>query len=459
MSQLQQLEGRLPYRIDDNGVPFLNEVVRDFLDRCNISAEEFGRRLGIVTRAKHKPYTKGRIYQMLQDNSFPDEKSRRWVIAKLLQIPPALMGVEALDDLLQGLQQPTICAPTPQLNLSQPFDYEEYKIALTSFWKQHRLYTGSTSVTDIGMRISVLEHELLYEESDSKQKKKIAALLCGYHMLSSNIAMDQQNANSAISHLNYAHTVAKEKRLTRLQGGILLRRGWVFKERGEAYASQHQFDQAEKDFRLAAKDFTLGLTLSKYLPLGMRGSLILAVGTLAADQAKTPTELSDAIEKIDEAEPFIGKKSQDNDIHFIQPDEERYYIDRAAAYLSASNPLACSPKKARRELQYAIAVQPKPTPKRREAYNMVLEAKSYVIEGQTATTQKRLTHAGDCFGKATKKANEAIVLVKDIHSQVNLSRIEKIWGELQPTPFAKNNADLGYLEVQIFAVKHPYMFA
>ncbi len=67
-----------PYRVDEHGVPFLSDVVWDMLERRDISAEELGKRFGILTRRNKKPYTKSRVYQMLRDNSFPEDKSRRW---------------------------------------------------------------------------------------------------------------------------------------------------------------------------------------------------------------------------------------------------------------------------------------------------------------------------------------------------------------------------------------------
>ena len=396
---------------------------------------------------------------MLQDNSFPDEKSRRWVIAKLLSIPPAFMGVESLDDLLRSYEQTKIVAPTPKLNPSYPFDHEEYRIALKDFWEHHHRDAGSINHAEIALRTSVLEHELLYEEKDRDQKKKIAALLCGHHMLCSTIATDQQDFDTAIVHLNYAYTVAKERRFIQLQGGILLRRGWVLNERGEAYALHNQLDLAQADFQRAKKDFDIGLTLSKKLPASMQGSLLLSQGRLAAWQATRPDALHRAIVKLDEAYPFTGKKSKEADIHFINLSEERYHRVRAAAYLASTNPLACYPREARKELRNANLVALKACTKRQEVYTTILESKSYVIEGQALLTRKKRGQADDCFSKATKKANEAIMTASKIVSKANITRIERIWQDLQATPFAENNADLGYLEVQIFTAKHPYMFA
>ena len=183
----------------------------------------------------------------------------------------------------------------------------------------------------------------------------------------------------------------------------------------------------------------------------------MSLGRLQADTAKTPAELHQAIKKVDGIENIVGKTSESY-IDFIEVDEERYYLNRAAAYLASPTLIACYPRDARRELRNAIAAAPIPLHKRRHAYNMILEAKSYVIEGQAHLTKKRLTYADDCFNQATKEVTEAIIIVKDIDSQVNVMRIEKICADLRLTPFGKENIDLANLEVEIMSAKYPHMF-
>jgi len=149
----------------------------------------------------------------------------------------------------------------------------------------------------------------------------------------------------------------------------------------------------------------------------------------------------------------------EEDIHFIQLDEERYYLDRAASYLASANPLACYPQDARRELRNALGAAPTPIPQRRHAYNMVLEAKSYVIEGEAHTRKKRATLADTCYAKATKKASEALHIVRHINSTINIGRIEQLYKQVKETPYAVNNVDVASLEVELMATKHPLMFS
>jgi tetratricopeptide (TPR) repeat protein len=391
---------------------------------------------------------------MLRDNAFPDDNTRRWVLAKLLEIPPVLLGVQSLDDLLD-LQQPGTRTQGGSHALLR-FDSTEFRRTLAAYYKRLRFFSNVDLEADVAQRIAVLEQHSLYGPQEAK--RSVATLLCGYHRLSSSIATDQCDFDKAIDHLNKAYVVAKERELLQLKAACLLQRGWTLNERGEVKAMQHDVEGALLDFAHATNDFLLACKQAQRSPAAMQGPLLASLGQVSANTAKDPQEFHLAIKKLEEAEAFIGKGGDEEDIHFIQLDEERYYLDRAAAYLASCNLLACYPRDARRELRNALAAAPTPLPKRRYAYNMILQATSSVIEGRGHLAKKRLASADDCFGEATQKATEALVLVKDIQSQVNVARIEKLCTDLRATPFGKENVDVARLEVEITAAKFPHLF-
>ncbi|MBV9688913.1 MAG: hypothetical protein JO202_04295 [Ktedonobacteraceae bacterium] len=449
-----KVEAQTTVRVKQEGILLiLNDVVRDMLEKRQMSAEEFGKRFGQLARKTKQPYTKSRIYQMLRDNSFPDDNTRRWVVAKLLEIPPVLMGVQSLDDFL-AFQEP-VKREQAASSAFVRFDSTESRLTLAAYWKRFRFFSHVDLEADVATRIAVLGQQSLY--GPQQAQRSVATLLCGYHMLSSQIATDQCDFDSAIEHLNKAYRVAKERELLKLKGACLLWRGLTLKERGEVKVMQHDVDAALLDFAHATNDFTLALKEAKQLPAAVHGPLLLILGQVSANTAKDPQELHFAIKKLEEAEAFIGRVDEE-EIHVFQLDEERYYLNRAAAYVASCNPLACYPRDARRELRNALAATPTPVQKRKYAYNMVLQATSYVIEGQAYLAKKRLAYADDCFCQATQQATEALVLVKDIHSQVNIARIEKLCADLRATPFGKENVDLASLEVEIIAAKFLHLF-
>src|SRR6266540_7163086 len=89
-----------PYGVQADGLPCFSDLVWDFLARNSLSVEDFAEVYGKLAKRNGEPYTKSRLYQMLRENAFPTDPKRRWILAKLLHIPPFLLGLKSLDDLL-----------------------------------------------------------------------------------------------------------------------------------------------------------------------------------------------------------------------------------------------------------------------------------------------------------------------------------------------------------------------
>src|SRR5258707_1448709 len=121
--------------VEGEALPNFNELVLHFLRQSGMSVEQFRQCYGQAV--KGRPYTKARIYQMIQEKSFPTDPKRRWAIAKLLQIPPLLLGVNALDDLLLELRAANESQALKEVASLVPgvksVDLKEYRQALKSY--------------------------------------------------------------------------------------------------------------------------------------------------------------------------------------------------------------------------------------------------------------------------------------------------------------------------------------
>lgn len=450
MSKSQLVAGYGPYRVDKDGVPLFNDVVRDFLSKCNISAEDFGKRLGRLTR--QQPYSKGRISQMLKDNSFPDEQSRRWVIAKLLQIPPALMGVETLDDLLVPIKQPAK-SKTPLIQTShtipQAFDIKEYQHSLKNYWLINYTNIARLILKEIDQRIAVLEQKTLYGEWKCKERVSIIGLLCGYHMVFASIARDQECYDPAISHLNKAYQLAKNYKLVDTQAAILCRRGEVYNEQGYGCENALDLDSARRYFSLAKHDFLVAKALENKLYPGLRGRLQLNFGLTSSHLAVNPSQLHQAILETEKVEAFIGKEAEQEDVYFVMLDEERYHLDLASVYLNAPIEIALYPREARRELRNTAATRNDHTSSgrqtlKRQAFETILRAKSYLIEKE--------------YEEATNLLGEALTQSRAVNSKVLIARIASSCHRLLTTDYGKKSVDVAELEVALMTMQHPEFF-
>lgn len=427
-------------------IPDFNEVVLYFLRQSSTSVEQFGRLYGLAI--KDRPYTKARLYQMLQDKSFPADPKRRWAIAKLLQIPPVLLGLQSLDDLLPELRPtPTQAKPNATIPLdtgTQAVDLHEYRQALKKYWSLNLTSTAMVVWQEMSQRVACLEQAFLYGSNEQRKRLPFARLLCEYQMVLGNIARDQEWYDTAIKHFNRAYIVAKNEQIYAVQAAILAGRGSVFLDRASVYRDTLPPDCARQYVSLAVDDFRLARDIGKRDPsVGDKGYVQLSFGLALANTATDSQQLHLALNEMDAAEPFIGRELPrvDGGGIFVTLDEERYHLDRAAAYLSAPVKIAQYPKDARRELRSAVAAQISTKAQRRQAYNTILCAKSYLIEG--------------AYEETTKKAQEALVLAKAIHSHVNLARVSAICRVLQTSDYGKSHIEVPALEIEVAKAKHP----
>src|SRR5579883_2670363 len=92
-------------------------------------------------------YTKGRIYQLIRNNTFPTDPGRRWILAKLLGIPPFLLGLQSLDELLtqqeasRKMKRPQKAGAAQAMACMRVVALKEYRPAFGNYWQHHRKNT------------------------------------------------------------------------------------------------------------------------------------------------------------------------------------------------------------------------------------------------------------------------------------------------------------------------------
>ncbi len=433
--------------VEGEALPNFNELVLHFLRQSGMSVEQFRQCYGQAV--KGRPYTKARVYQMIQDKSFPTDPKRRWAIAKLLQIPPLLLGVNALDDLLPELRtEHTLPEPERTASLdtaSKSLDLREYRRTLEEYWDLNLDRRNETILQEIDQRIFSLEQALLYGSHEKKQRPQFVRLLCEYLMVFGDIACDQEWYETAITHFNKAYALAKNEQLPAIQAAVLKGRGDVFLDWAEMSGNMFGANHSHRYLSLAVDDLKVAREIAQRDPtFGGKGYLQLSFGDALARIATNPQEHYQALREIDKAEAFIGKGFSGVATMFVKLDEERYHLDRASTYLSASVRVAQYPREARRELWNAIATQVNSKTSRRQAFNTVLFAKSYLVGGE--------------YDEATKKAGEALAQARTIHSHVNLARVATICQGLHASGYSKNHPEVSSLEIEITRARHPGLF-
>jgi len=297
--------------------------------------------------------------------------------------------------------------------------------------------------------IAVLEQKILYGQWQGKERIGLICSLCGYHMVFASIARDQEAYDPAISHLNKAYQLAKTYKLVDTQAAILCRRGEVYNEQGYGCENALDLDSARHYFSLAQSDFLVAKVLENKLYPGLRGRLQLNFALTSSHLALNPSQLHRAILETEKVEAFIGKEEEKEDVYFVMLDEERYHLDLASVYLNAPVEIACYPREARRELRNTAATRNDHSSccrqaLKRQAFETVLRAKSYLIEKE--------------YEEATRTLTEALVQSQAVNSKVLIARIFSSCNRLLTTDYGLKSVDVAELEVALMTTLHPEFF-
>jgi hypothetical protein len=425
MAMLYQEGEYGPYEMQDDGLPHYGQVVLDFIKRNNWTVEQFGEFYGKAIRGK--AYTKMRIYQMVQDNTFPMDGTRRFIIATLLHIPAILLGVDTVDDLLTQEDSHERREEIPE---KTSLDVMEYETFLQDCWKQNRAVTAQHLASELLTRIHRLHATVLYV--NNQQQKRMFHLLCEYHTLLGKIEGDQQHYEQAVIYLTRAALLAREQQFPLLYAVARLQRGIILREQG----SISQGAMARQAMHTATNDFTAALKLDHTIDAPLRASLLMAksdVQAYSSYQERNVKEMWQALLRGDEA---YNISSMESEIHFVRFNKERFHLAKASTLIDIG--ASCD---ALEHLDLLIGNTP--AGKRRYAYLNVLLAQAYL-------KQQR-------FPIATEYATEALALSQEIHSNINITRITRVYEDLQKSSYG-NSREVTELGIALLHTRYPYLF-
>jgi tetratricopeptide (TPR) repeat protein len=373
------------------------------------------------------PITKNWIYMMEKRNLVPVDDKRRWILARLLDIPPVLFGLDPLSEALQRISQ------------WEKVDVEEYHIVLARYCQGWHSGSVLQAMHDIKRRIDNLHNEICSSKDVKKDKLQ---LVCGYHILMGQLALAQMDFDATIEALDKAITIAQRNRLYDIWAYALHERGCVYRGRGEIIASLKSYDDAQSDFAEAALNYHAAQQFESKLPLSLRGIISLGAGMAYAYTAQDEKSFKAALETIDTGKNQIGKVAEPFSIPITAIlDEERYHLDRSTAYLAyATHAHGCA-KTAREELDHAArkAINSRV----RNASSASRLARSYMIEGKYEMT--------------VAYTESALSTLQGKGSALNLTRLAAIYHELRRSPYGKST-DVARLGISLLKIQKPMLF-
>jgi hypothetical protein len=217
------------------------------------------------------------------DAAFPirniglDSIARRRVLALLLDIPPAALGIITLEEILLQQHQdiPTMPLAGARREKEGIFDLAVYENRLKTLWNRNHTNTAQDRLTQIAAAMADLTCELPYVSGNDE--KEVHALLCRYHHLHAHILRDQGRYDAAIVELEKAAILAERVEKLPLLAVTLLRIGSVLRDRGTVIEAQAKIWEPLPDWWIIGGRMRKGELIEQALRRNLRRELHLDI--------------------------------------------------------------------------------------------------------------------------------------------------------------------------------------
>jgi hypothetical protein len=366
-----------------------------------------------------------RWWQRLEkENRVPADLKRRWVIARLLDIPAVYLGL-AVSEIAPPYSD-KIKLPIPT---TKAVNTHQYNKRLLELWASP--YGNQDEVL---MRIYALQEALLY--GSQEQREQVAYLLCQYLVLCGAIQRGAAYLSSAIWYLSKAIELAKERAYDELLIKALYQRGYCFYEKWrvsqDKVADHHYLLQVKRD--IDAAKIKMEKAQKRFISSALQGAILDLYGRVLASMPQDEKDRTIAVNKIDEAGNIIRSTSFQHDEHFLQIDQDWYLLGKAQIYLTLGSPKS------------ALDILPKGNPHkmRRFLTGTILEAEAYTARGQIEV--------------GVEYALDALKVAGEITAPLHLARINSLYTSLREQDKYKRNSDVARLGLELLKVQKPEIF-
>ncbi len=370
----------------------------------------------VYGRFFHEDSISEETIRMWEDyNKVPKKPKRRQVLAILLDIPLAALGLEPVASL---------ALETANQQISKGINIAEATTRLQQFKHQNHATTARPLLTNILETIHNIHDEVPY--ASQKKRTQFLELLCDYQQFVAGIYKDACQYDKALYYQNKAYCVAKTLQYSEQIALALWRRGLT-------YSAQENIQAAISDF-LAAQSF-------QTKPSHLDGAIWSSLGHVQALSATNASEQTRAFHSLDQAERLLDKAKREPDTYFVKFNAEGYLLNRASAWIEATTGNFRSPTHAFDMLAEVPADESR---KRRYGYSTYLQARVWLEKGE--------------LPMATRLALDTLDVAGQIQSQALINRLNTLYQELRGTRYG-NSPELAELSVELARVQNPAFFA
>jgi transcriptional regulator with XRE-family HTH domain len=370
---------------EDENFPNAGQVVRHYRLQRKWTPAQLGEALDKTARW---------VQAMEHDNTVPESISRRRALANILSIPPILLGLASVDQIITPATAKA--ASTPVRNsIDVATTTSQYQQSLRLYWE---LYYSSSAYDMIEEIINSTRYlRALTNETTGYRQNQIIELLCQYHQLVGHVLREQKDYQAAFSHANRAVKIAKSTENTELIASALLRRGFI------------SFDQDQ--ITNALTDLDAALPFANHARAPLKGFILQVAGHCHAHVKGSNADRIQALNLLDKAGNIARQSRLEDDQSFVRFNLGWYQQERAEALIVLGRSSDALDELARAEKNLG------PNQPRRIAYINILQAEAYLADGEPVV-------AAGC-------AEDAFNVSQSVSSEFNISRIQELYEKLK----------------------------
>ena len=331
-----------PFEPGEHNRPHMGQVIRYYREL---------RGWAIKDLAKASQVTEHHVYGMESSINMPDSISRRTALAKLLKIPPALLGLSLIapaDWYASETDANDIRGIIKVIDAQRMTTFEDI---LAMSWEFFYFGNLQRATRNLNQWIQTLSQ--VVKDARGTGRDQALSMLCRFYQLSCTAARDRLDTTQALRDGKKAIDIALELENVELIASAYYRHARVYLQHG-------QFSQATQDIEPALY----------YVEL-VRDPLKATLYRAAAE-AYTPLAIDNkplqkqCLTYLDSAARIIRKGSLESDASYVKPDIASIQIERAATltdfkiYKDAHNALAIAhehlpPGNVRRQRDFLLA--------------------------------------------------------------------------------------------------------
>lgn len=368
-----------------------------------------------------------RSWQRLeQNNDVPTDPARRLVIACILDIPVAYLGLDIAE---ATFTSNIIKLPIPTKRAVNIAAYDQH---LKDLWA-----SPYGNMRESLLLLYALQEALLYGKT--AQRDQVSCLLCQYLILTAKIQWSEGHIVSAITYLDKAIQFAGEKHYNELLAKAYYLRACCLHDRWMTSLDQ------EKDYHylLHARDdaYRAKLVIEQNDKLSctpLQAAILLDWGRYSAHTTQGDKQTENLVlETVDYAEGLVKAQDFKTDPYFSRIDKDWGIITRAQTYLALGWSKDAIDT-------YGKLPQGNPQKQRRFVTSRIAEAEAYALYGQI---EMSIAYALDAL-------DVSVV----INAQNHTARIHCLYTTLRRNEKYRKQPDVVRLGLALLKVEQPQLF-